>query len=179
MMEIRDDVGRMMVEVPYKPNDLANKRREDLVDMVQRQIDRWPYHEGKKKFTSKTNMTQMRNVLLNPTFGFTKQTDATAPPAEQEKDLRGDMQHVGSMSADARAQGSDRSARDNASRGSTPKSDVPDEDVLVNVYVSFVHPRAETTRKALSIRLTQVGAMNGLTGEWQASPIYILELRDT
>jgi hypothetical protein len=40
---------------------------------------------------------------------------------------------------------------------------------VVNAYVSLVYPHAEMAHKALSLRLTQVGAIDGLTGEWQAS----------
>ncbi|KAG2342615.1 hypothetical protein BDR05DRAFT_990215 [Suillus weaverae] len=64
------------LEVPYEANDLQDKRREDLVTMVQRQQDRWPFKEGRRGFTSKTNMVQMRAVLLNPACGFTKQAPA-------------------------------------------------------------------------------------------------------
>jgi hypothetical protein len=63
------------------------RRRRDVVAMVRRQQDRWPFKEGRKRFTSKTNMTQMRAVLLNPTYGFTKQvvptlTQITTPPSD-------------------------------------------------------------------------------------------------
>ncbi|OAX42214.1 hypothetical protein K503DRAFT_387947 [Rhizopogon vinicolor AM-OR11-026] len=40
--------------------------------MVQRQRDKWPFQESKKRFTSKTNMLQMHAVFLNPVHGFTK-----------------------------------------------------------------------------------------------------------
>jgi hypothetical protein len=84
--------------------------------MVQRQIDRWPHSEGKKKFTaSKTNMTRMRSILLNPTFRFTKQTSTPTlalsampetDPKSHEDDLK-QHQHAddGSAGASGRAQG--------------------------------------------------------------------------
>ncbi|KAG1907510.1 uncharacterized protein F5891DRAFT_975195 [Suillus fuscotomentosus] len=62
----------MMIEIPYEANDLQDKRREDLVAMVQRQHECWPFKEGKRRFTSKTNMAHMRAVLLNPAYGFTR-----------------------------------------------------------------------------------------------------------
>ncbi|KAF8120516.1 hypothetical protein EV363DRAFT_1422046 [Boletus edulis] len=68
-------VVRETVEVPYNANDLEGRRREELVMMVQRQVERWPYHDGKRRFTSKTNMDRMRAVLLNCTFGFTKEVE--------------------------------------------------------------------------------------------------------
>ena len=58
-----------------------DKRREDLVAMVQRQHELWPFKEGKRRFTLKTNMAQMRAVLLNPLYGFTK------PPASSSKQV--------------------------------------------------------------------------------------------
>lgn len=58
-----------------------DKRREDLVAMVQRQHELWPFKEGKRRFTSKTNMAQMRAVLLNPSYGFTK------PPVPSSKQV--------------------------------------------------------------------------------------------
>ena len=54
--------------------------------MVQRQAERWPYRDGRRRFTSKTTMGVMRSVLLNRAFGFTKQgrrQDVPAPQAEQ------------------------------------------------------------------------------------------------
>jgi hypothetical protein len=45
--------------------------------MVQRQQEKWPFKEGGKRFTSKTNMRRMRSILLNPAHGFTKQVPAT------------------------------------------------------------------------------------------------------
>ncbi|KIK32247.1 hypothetical protein CY34DRAFT_759548 [Suillus luteus UH-Slu-Lm8-n1] len=71
----------MTFEIPYEANDLQDKRREDLVAMVQRQHELWPFKEGKRRFTSKTNMAQMRAVLLNPSYGFTK------PPVPSSKQV--------------------------------------------------------------------------------------------
>jgi hypothetical protein len=46
----------------------------------------------------------------------------------------------------------------------------------VNVYASFVRPNKEIERKALFIWLTRANAaMNGLTGEWQASTHQLVE----
>ena len=47
--------------------------------MVQRQSEKWPYHDGKRQFTSKTNMDRMHSVLLNRTFGFTKEVAVVRP----------------------------------------------------------------------------------------------------
>ncbi|KAG1869437.1 hypothetical protein DFJ58DRAFT_837733 [Suillus subalutaceus] len=41
-------------------------------------MNSWPFKEGKRHFTSKTNMAQMRAVLLNPAYGFTKPPQAPA-----------------------------------------------------------------------------------------------------
>jgi len=48
--------------------------------MVQCQIERWLYHNVRRRFTGKTNMGVMRSVLLNQAFGFTKQQPATPAP---------------------------------------------------------------------------------------------------
>ena len=47
--------------------------------MIQRQGERWPYHDGKRRFTSKMNMDQMRRVLLNCACGFTKEMEVVRP----------------------------------------------------------------------------------------------------
>ena len=62
------------------PSSVSQDRwRSELVAMVQRQVDRWPYTGGKRKFsTMKTKVKQMRDVLLNPQFGCTKQLEAPA-----------------------------------------------------------------------------------------------------
>ncbi|KAG2095325.1 hypothetical protein BD769DRAFT_1394917 [Suillus cothurnatus] len=71
-------MNMMMFEIPYEANDLQDKWREDLVAMVQCQREHWPFKEGKRCFTSKTNMAQMCTVLLNPAYGFAK-PQAPAP----------------------------------------------------------------------------------------------------
>jgi hypothetical protein len=58
--------------------------------MVQRQQEKWPFKEGRKRFTSKTNMRQMRSILLNPAYGFTKQVPGRATTPTQIVMQRGD-----------------------------------------------------------------------------------------
>ena len=46
----------------------------------------------------------------------------------------------------------------------------------MNIYASFIHLNKEIERKALFIWLTRANpAMNGLTGEWQASTHQLVE----
>ena len=40
------------------------------VAIVQRQSEKWPYHDRKRRFTTKTSVNRMRSMLLNRTFGF-------------------------------------------------------------------------------------------------------------
>ena len=47
--------------------------------MVQRQVEKWPYHDSKRQFTMKTNVDCMRNMLLNRTFRFTKEVTVVRP----------------------------------------------------------------------------------------------------
>jgi hypothetical protein len=49
-----------------------NKTRLQLVAMVQRQRDKWPWTDHIRKFNpSKTRTDILRSALLNPSFGFT------------------------------------------------------------------------------------------------------------
>ncbi|KAI9453825.1 hypothetical protein HD554DRAFT_2179257 [Boletus coccyginus] len=75
-----DNDSRGMDEAPYEANDLEGQRWEVLVAMVQRQIERWSYHNAKRQFMGKMNMGIMRSVLLNRAFGFTKQRQAVPAP---------------------------------------------------------------------------------------------------
>ena len=43
--------------------------------MVERQAEKWPYHDGQRQFTTKMNMDRMRAVLLNRALGFTKEVE--------------------------------------------------------------------------------------------------------
>ena len=52
-------------------------RRQQLIALVRSQEERWPDRDG--KFTSKTNMKQMRAVLLNPRNGFRKAVKRVRP----------------------------------------------------------------------------------------------------
>ena len=47
--------------------------------MVERQAEKWPYHDGRRRFTMKTNMDRMRAVLLNRALGFTKEVEVVQP----------------------------------------------------------------------------------------------------
>lgn len=47
--------------------------------MVERQAEKWPYHDGRRRFTMKTNMDRMRAVLLNRALGFTKEVEVVRP----------------------------------------------------------------------------------------------------
>jgi hypothetical protein len=47
--------------------------------MVQRQRDKWPWDDPKRKFNpSKTRIEELRAVLLNPSFGFTLPNEPAA-----------------------------------------------------------------------------------------------------
>lgn len=49
-----------------------NKTRSELVVMVQRQQENWPWKDSGQKFSpSKTRIDVLRSALLNPSFGFT------------------------------------------------------------------------------------------------------------
>ncbi|KAH0832251.1 hypothetical protein J3R83DRAFT_13226 [Lanmaoa asiatica] len=191
-------------EVPYKANDLEGKRREVLVVMVQRQINRWPYHDGRRRFTSKTNMGVMRGVLLNWAFGFTKQwwdVPGPVPAAEHGQDEHEDLHEQedegeGERGIDLDAGGTPPGVRAqllaleviqgqmvSLQAGASSTAGVAhlsvcldsDEDVCVNVYVLFVRPNEEIKRKAFFIQLMQATSVNGLTGEWQASTHQLVE----
>ena len=43
------------------------------VAIVQRQSEKWPYHDRNRRFTTKTNANRMRSMLFNRTFGFTSE----------------------------------------------------------------------------------------------------------
>ena len=47
--------------------------------MVQRQVEKWPYHDSKRRFTMKTTVDQMCGVLLNRVFGFTREVKVMIP----------------------------------------------------------------------------------------------------
>ena len=47
--------------------------------MVQRQVEKWPYHDSKHQFTMKTTMDRMRSVLLNRAFGFMREVNVMRP----------------------------------------------------------------------------------------------------
>jgi len=64
--------------------------------MVQRQVDRWPDTDSKRKFSAtktivKAEVKQIRNVLPNPKFGFTKRLGAPAAPSERSEHPRSDF----------------------------------------------------------------------------------------
>jgi hypothetical protein len=54
-------------------------RRPDLVSMVERQREKWPWTHGKRKFNaSKTRADVLKEALLDPAFGF---TTMASPPS--------------------------------------------------------------------------------------------------
>lgn len=184
-MEREESCVSVRLEVPYEANDLQDKRREDLVAIVKRQQDRWPFKEGRRRFTSKTNMAQMRAVLLNPAYGFTKQAPAPRqievqpsnaglppppppPPPGVELELCGAEADLGGCTPPYLSPPS--AARDSLSPPSTPSS-----EQVVDLYVDFVRPGADLEQFAYSIALQQVGALNELTGEWQGSAAQLVE----
>jgi len=67
--------------------------------MVQRQIERWLYHNTRRRFTGKTNMGAMRSVLLNRVFRFTKQRPAAPAPQAGLGPGRDSESHAHSTSA--------------------------------------------------------------------------------
>lgn len=54
----------------------VNLKRGELVALIARQMDKWPYPPGK---LGKENMPKLKAVLLDPTYGFTasNQTNVT------------------------------------------------------------------------------------------------------
>ncbi|KAG6810592.1 hypothetical protein H0H93_014865 [Arthromyces matolae] len=60
----------------YDASDLMSLKRNDLINLVKSQQDRWPVEI---RLNSHVNKTQIRNVLLDPQYGFT----TTNPPVEQ------------------------------------------------------------------------------------------------
>ncbi|KAJ7635954.1 hypothetical protein DFH06DRAFT_1433671 [Mycena polygramma] len=64
------------MERPYVEQELINLKQADLISLVRRQQDKWPFKPGK---ITKAKKEDLRNILLDPTHGFT--TDAAALPA--------------------------------------------------------------------------------------------------
>jgi hypothetical protein len=65
------------------PSHRLNKQRPELVAMVQRQRDRWPWTDKRRKFNpSKTRYDDLKAALLDPNFGFTTSGPSTASNAD-------------------------------------------------------------------------------------------------
>ncbi|KII90879.1 hypothetical protein PLICRDRAFT_123678 [Plicaturopsis crispa FD-325 SS-3] len=81
-MEQELELGPQTEEVVYNAEDLKGKSRDELIQFVLRQPGRWPFNDGKRKFSrSKTNIASMKSVLLKADYGFTKlRVVATASP---------------------------------------------------------------------------------------------------
>nr|GAT44651.1 predicted protein [Mycena chlorophos] len=60
-----------MAERRYAPQDLANLKRNELVELVLRQLENWPPRPHRPFSRSKTNMEEMRAVLLSHPFTTT------------------------------------------------------------------------------------------------------------
>ena len=169
--------------------------------MVQRQAQKWPYSDVRRRFTSKTNMDRMRGVLLNRAFGFTKEVEvvlplspspspppppaaAAAPPPPPCGSQAGPQQDVEAREPDeeeeepARDLGSGR-----ASPGVQPEGDQcgaePDdyahESVEVNLYVTFVSPGAEAERNVYTVEVPRVGWVDVLTREWEVDTEQLID----
>ena len=103
-MQVQVNVGTQNMTCEFDPLHSAaftdpfmshshEKLRPELVDMVTRQLDKWPSH---LKFNpSKTKKRVLREVLLNASYGFT----VTAPADEP------DSSHTGAEPAEAEGDG--------------------------------------------------------------------------
>ncbi|KAF8129502.1 hypothetical protein EV363DRAFT_1584558 [Boletus edulis] len=198
-------VVRETVEVPYNANDLEGRRREELVMMVQRQVERWPYHDGKRRFTSKTNMDRMRAVLLNCTFGFTKEVEVvrplspsppppppppgtpSLPPGPREDVGMEHLQDAAPPLPDNEVEGGPSTRIPEGGRVSPSVQHEDNEDnedggqwgtiecAKVNVYVTFLSPGAEVQRNAFSIEVPRTGWVDALACEWQTDTQQLIE----
>ncbi|KAF8421338.1 hypothetical protein L210DRAFT_856872, partial [Boletus edulis BED1] len=180
-------VVRETVEVPYNANDLEGRRREELVMMVQRQVERWPYHDGKRRFTSKTNMDRMRAVLLNCTFGFTKEVEVSCPPLSRDRWLTVHHPLAAPPLPDNEVEGGPSTRIPEGGRVSPSVQHEDNEDnedggqwgtierAKVNVYVTFLSPGAEVQRNAFSIEVPRTGWVDALACEWQTDTQQLIE----
>ncbi|EGO27320.1 hypothetical protein SERLADRAFT_406457 [Serpula lacrymans var. lacrymans S7.9] len=74
----RSDSNEGTMEVAYEANDLYLKNRSELVALVHRQINKWPFDGNRKFSSSKTAKALIMSVLLEPKYGFTKVISVTA-----------------------------------------------------------------------------------------------------
>ncbi|KAJ7092932.1 hypothetical protein B0H15DRAFT_929740 [Mycena belliarum] len=68
-----------MAQRPYIEADLAGLKREELVSLIRKQLDRFPHPPGK---LSKINIADMKSLLLEPLAGFTIESEDAAQPEE-------------------------------------------------------------------------------------------------
>ncbi|KAF8481679.1 hypothetical protein DFH94DRAFT_844082, partial [Russula ochroleuca] len=84
-MDMAPGVEGNTAERPYTELDLFNKTRPQLVAMVQRQRDKWPWKEPKWRFNpSKTKLGVLTDALLNASFGFTTPNVAASGASQIE-----------------------------------------------------------------------------------------------
>ncbi|KAH7904164.1 hypothetical protein BJ138DRAFT_1131082 [Hygrophoropsis aurantiaca] len=69
-----------VIEVPYDEADLGKLKKQDLVAIVRHQLAKWPTDASGKFNESKTTISAIKMVLLDPTHGFTKAVAVSAPP---------------------------------------------------------------------------------------------------
>ncbi|KAJ7232919.1 hypothetical protein C8J57DRAFT_1250273 [Mycena rebaudengoi] len=94
-------------EVPYEKADLSGILKKELIAMVERQVEKWPYLGGFDPKAKATTASRLRAVLLDPKNGFTHAVRVTLPSPPPDISLDGDNipdgDHVGCAPGEWRA----------------------------------------------------------------------------
>ncbi|KAJ7729463.1 hypothetical protein B0H16DRAFT_1697194 [Mycena metata] len=140
------------IEVSYTAEDV-NVLKPKLIALVQRQVSKWPGGDFKPR-DKKLTVAILQEVLLNPSYGFTKQVTESSPPLSPQPD----------------------DSRDGSMQGSAHRSPDPEfEEKWVELLIEDTRTSSKTIQPVCLWVCDNLGCKEG---EWRAdSKDLLLELQ--
>ncbi|KAJ7037021.1 hypothetical protein C8F04DRAFT_1180747 [Mycena alexandri] len=129
------------IEVSYTAEDV-NVLKPKLIALVQRQVSKWPGGDFKPR-DKKLTVAMLQEVLLNPSYGFTKQVTESSPPLSPPPD----------------------DSRDGSMQGSAHSPDPEFEEEWVELLIEDTRTSSKTIQPVCLWVCDNLGCKEG---EWRA-----------
>ncbi|KAJ7252838.1 hypothetical protein C8J57DRAFT_1660890 [Mycena rebaudengoi] len=139
-----------LLEVPYEKADLSGILKKELIAMVERQVDKWPYLTGFDPKAKATTASRLRAALLDPKNGFTRAVSVTLPSSPDTSLDRDNIRDGG------------------LGTSPTPEQDDDSDTCWVKLLLEDSRDSSRHPKYAQDILLCVVDRVGCAPGEWRA-----------
>ncbi|KIJ19322.1 hypothetical protein PAXINDRAFT_7816 [Paxillus involutus ATCC 200175] len=163
-------------EEPYTQDEINVLRKRDLVQLIERQPEKWP-HKYVKPAHSTVNA--LKSSLLDPGCGFMKTVLYDIAADEGNGKVSGGEGDVVNMTDDAELQLEHRDDRDGGELSPDgqehPIDELGDDRQFVQIFIDDCRPTAANPQTSCGVHLTEVGREGCSENQWHVGTGELLQ----